>query len=121
MKYDLEQRTLRFSKKLIRFSKKVRITSINRPMLVQLVRAGTSVGANYREANGASSRKDFIYKIYICRKECQETQYWIELMAEVVDGGLKEDLDWLSNEVDELVKIFVVISKKTKNKNVCKL
>jgi len=59
MNYDLEKRTKKFSKEIIKFLKKIRINEINRSLISQLVRSATSVGANYCEANGASSKKDF--------------------------------------------------------------
>jgi four helix bundle protein len=73
--YDLEDRTMRFSKNLIAFLKACPKNSLTFSLIDQCLRAGTSFGANYREANGASSRKDFFNKIYICKKEAKETLY----------------------------------------------
>jgi len=69
MNYDLEDRTKKFSKEIIEFLIKIKKTRINDGMISQLTRSATSVGANYCEANGASSRKDFKNKIFICRNE----------------------------------------------------
>ena len=81
MKYDLEERTTVFSEKIIELCKKISKNTITIPIIDQLIRSGTSIGANYTEANGASSRKDFKNKIYICKKEAMETKYWLRLLA----------------------------------------
>jgi four helix bundle protein len=73
--FDLEERTARFGEALIRFLGSLPKSDINRPMIVQTVRAGTSVGANYMEANGAESTRDFRYRLAVCRKEAKETAY----------------------------------------------
>jgi len=69
------------------------------------VRAGTSVGANYCEANGASSKKDFRNKIYICKKEIQETKYWLRIIVQAVPE-VKEMARVLWQEAQELTLIF---------------
>lgn len=66
MKYDLEERVEKYGEAIIEFTQKIPVSSITKPLVEQLVRSGTSIGANYFEANGASSKKDFINKIYIC-------------------------------------------------------
>src|SRR3989338_7609464 len=83
--YDLEDRTTKFSENLIIFCKAVPKTNITLPLLDQLIRSGTSIGANYFEANGAASKKDFKNKIYICKKEGKETQYWLRLVAQSLE------------------------------------
>ena len=103
--YDLEQRTLAFSKQLIIFCKSLRRDSVSSPIIVQLVRAGTSIGANYREANGASSKKDFRNKISICRKEAQETYYWFDILVELFPQNTKE-IKELRKEAYEFSRIF---------------
>ena len=105
MEYDLEDRTKVFSKDVIKVMQKIIRNDINRSLITQLIRSSTSVGANYQEANGAMSRKDFKYKIYICRKEIKETEYWIELIA---NSGVKEkdSLRKLWKEAHELKLIF---------------
>lgn len=70
--YDLEERTARFGEVIISFSKKLPQTPLSLPLITQLIRAATSIGANYMEANGASSRKDFLNKKFICKKKTQE-------------------------------------------------
>jgi len=76
-KYDLEQRTARFGERIIEFAQKNPKNSVTLPPISQLVRAGTSIGANYCEADGAESKKDFKHKIGICKKEAKETKYWL--------------------------------------------
>ena len=114
MEYNLEERTKTFSKKIISFLMKIKKHRLNENLILQLVRSATSVGANYREANGASSKKDFKNKIFICRKEIQETKYWIELLVES-NFEEKEELKKLWKEAHELTLIFNKISTSLKN------
>ena len=115
MQYDLEERTKKFSKNVLKFLKQIKRDDLNKSMIYQLVKSSTSVGANYCEANGASSKKDFRNKIYICKKEIQETKYWIELFGEIVDEKQKEILKGLWKESHELTLIFNKISSSLKN------
>ena len=86
-----------------------------RVLAKQMLRSGTSVGANYREASRARSNPDFISKIEICAQEADETQYWIELLKE--GCGIEDPrLDKVWKESDELISIFVTMSKNAKNK-----
>ncbi|NTV41278.1 MAG: four helix bundle protein [Candidatus Moranbacteria bacterium] len=80
-KYDLEERTAIFGENIIGFCKSIKQDTITRPLVSQLIRSGTSIGANYCEANNASSKKDFRNKIFICKKEAQETKYWLRMIA----------------------------------------
>ncbi len=114
MEYDLEGRTRNFSKNIIRLIKTVSINELNRNIINQLLRSATSVGANYAEANGASSKKDFINKIFICKKEIQETKYWIELLAEV-EEKTKPQLRIIWKEAHELTLIFNKIASSTQH------
>ena len=75
-----EQRLINFSKDVLSFCKTITENTITKPIIAQLVRAATSIGANYSEANNASSKNDFRNKIFICKKESQETKYWLKLM-----------------------------------------
>ena len=113
MNYDLEERTKIFSKEIIRFLKKIKKDEINKSLISQLIRSATSVGANYCEANGASSKKDFRNKIFICRKEIQETKYWIKLIAES-NHDSRDSLRKLWQEAHELTLIFNKISSSLK-------
>ena len=81
----------------------------------QLLRSGTSLGANYREANRAQSRSDFIHKIALVEKEAAETQYWLELFDDVKIGG-SEDRQWLLQESNALLAIFTSIGKTSKSR-----
>lgn len=112
-KYDLEDRTIKFSIKIIELCKKIQKNSINNPIISQLVKASTSIGANYSEANGASSRKDFINKIYLCKKEAKETKYWLTIVSQA-EPLLKEELKSLWKEAQELTLIFSKIVLSTK-------
>jgi four helix bundle protein len=81
MKYDLEERVSKSGGMIIDFVKQVNKTDVTRPLLDQLISSGTSVGANYMEANDASSKKDFRNKIRICGKESRETKYWVRMIV----------------------------------------
>jgi four helix bundle protein len=111
--YDLEERTSKFSELIIDLAKKTPKTPVTIPIIDQLIRSGTSIGANYFEANGASSKKDFRNKIYICKKEARETQYWLRLLAHAC-SLVKDDCRVLWKEVGELIMIFGKILSNTK-------
>ena len=111
-KYDLEERTTKFSEEIIDFTKKLLQNSITKPIISQLIRAGTSVGANYCEADGAESRKDFQHKIGICKKEARETKHWLRMIVIAVPE-LKEEARKHWKEAHELNLIFNAIIKST--------
>jgi len=114
MKYDLEERTALFGEKIIEICKKVPKDAVTIPIINQLVRAGTSIGANYCEANGASSKKDFKNKIFICKKEAIETKYWLRMLAKSCEEYTQECRNlWKENQ--ELTLIFSKIAKSTNN------
>lgn len=113
MKYDLEDRTAKFAEKIIELCKKVPKNTITIPIIGQLVRSGTSIGANYMEANGASSRKDFKNKIFICKKEGRETKYWLRILAKA-DPNFAQECRELWKEAQELTLIFSKIAINTK-------
>ena len=115
MKYDLEERTAKFSEEIIKFAKKIPENSITRPLIPQLVKAGTSIAANYCEADDAESRKDFNHKIGICKKEARETKYWLRIVVVAVPI-LREEAKKLWIEAKELNLIFNAIIR-TSNKN----
>lgn len=113
--YDLEERTTVFSENLIDFYKKCPKNLITIPLIDQGIRSGTSIGANYCEANGASSKKDFKNKIFICKKEAKETMYWLRLIGYSLDEEkLKEECRKLYQEAKELTLIFSKIAINTK-------
>ena len=106
---DLEKRTKRFAIKIIQLSSSLPNTPEANVVRYQLTKSGTSVGANYREANRARSRADFKNKIKICESEASETQYWIEIVLEI--GWLtRERLKSDHEECSELLAIFTAIS-----------
>lgn len=112
MKYDLEERTARFSEKIIELCKDAPKNIVTNPVIEQLIRAGTSIGANYCETNGASSKKDFKNKIYICKKEAKETKYWIRMLVKSATE-LKEMCKPLWLEAQEFTLIFSKIAAKS--------
>lgn len=112
-KYDLEERTAKFGEDIIDLCKKAPKTVVTTPIIGQLVASGTSVGANYCEANGASSKRDFRSKIFICKKEAKETKYWLRMLAKAVEE-LKEECKRLWQEAQELTLIFSKIAVNTK-------
>ncbi len=107
-KYDLEERTAKFGEAVIKFSKTLPQDSISKPIINQLIRSATSIGANYQEANGASPRKDFQNKIFICKKEAQETRHWLRMLLFVLK--IKKRSYTLNKECHELVLIFQKIT-----------
>jgi len=116
MEYNLEERLTVFSEKLIDFYKKCPKILTTVSLIDQGLRSGTSVGANYHEANGAASKKDFKNKIFICKKEGKETMYWLRLMGRALDDEkLKEVCRELWKEAHELTLIFSKIAVNTKS------
>lgn len=114
-KYDLEERTTMFSENTIKLCQKCPRSPVIDPVINQLVRSATSIGANYAEANGAASKKDFKNKIQICKKESKETQYWLRVLADALDDdNFKVLLRPLWQEAKELTLIFAKISLNTK-------
>ena len=111
--YDLEKRTEKFSEDIVVFSRSITRDPINLPIIVQLVRSSTSVGANYCEANGASSKRDFTNKIYICKKEAKETKYWLKILEKAIPSRLKE-CEKLWQEAHELTLIFSKIASTSR-------
>lgn len=103
--YDLEERTAKFGENIIDFCRNIKQDSITSQILNQLVRSGTSIGANYMEANAASSKKDFRNKIFICRKESQETKHWLRMLARC-QPDKKDTVRKLWQESQELTLIF---------------
>jgi four helix bundle protein len=113
MKKELEVRTKRFALSVIRLSGKLARGKVSDVIGYQLVKSGTSIGANYREANRAESRDDFIHKIALCEKETAETEYWLELAleADLIESNSTEEV---LREVRELLAIFVASGKTAK-------
>ncbi|MEK7067774.1 MAG: four helix bundle protein, partial [Patescibacteria group bacterium] len=95
----------KFGEDIIAFAKIIKRDEITKPILNQLIRSGTSIGANYCEADGAESGKDFKHKIGICKKEAKETKYWLRIMAKAVPDRANECRK-LWKEAQELTLIF---------------
>src|ERR1700712_3392625 len=104
-KNDLHERTACFGEAVIRFAKRVPVGPVTKCLIDQMVRSGTSVGANYCEADDAESRKDFRHKISICRKESRETRYWLRMVV-AAQPELAEPARSLWQEAKELNLIF---------------
>ncbi|MFA6550969.1 MAG: four helix bundle protein [Patescibacteria group bacterium] len=111
--YDLEERTAKFGEAIIEFAKTIKRDEITKPILNQLIKSATSIGANYCEADGAESGKDFKHKIGICKKEAKETKYWLRIMAKAVPAKIDE-CRVLWKEAQELTLIFSSMVKKKK-------
>lgn len=112
-KYNLENRTASFAEQIIHLCKKVPKDVVSLPIISQLIRSGTSIGANYCEANGASSKKDFKNKIFICKKESIETKYWLNMLLKA-DKDFTADCSKLWQEAHELTLIFSKIASSSK-------
>jgi four helix bundle protein len=111
--YDLEERTLKYSKDIITFVNNCPRTIANNEIIRQLVRSSGSVGANYIEAQEALSKKDFSMRVKICRKEAKESKYWLNLI-EVKESTTEKKKQLLVDESTELLKIFTSIIEKVK-------
>jgi four helix bundle protein len=116
MNYPLEERTYDFGRNTLITLKQLPLSITNKPLITQVTRSCTSVGANYCEANGASSSKDFKNKIYICKKESQESRYWLRLLSELNPKNSPE-LEKHTQEAKELAMIFgkIISTLNTKN------
>src|SRR6266566_3364168 len=108
VKYDLEERTARFGEAIIRFAKKIPQNPVNNRLIDQLVGAGTSIGANYCEADDAVSKRDFRNKIGTCRKEAKETKFFLRMVA-TAEESLCAEARILWQEAKELHLIFCSI------------
>jgi four helix bundle protein len=112
-KYDLEDRTLIFAKNVALYTKKLEVTISNLEYSKQVVRSSGSVGANYREANEALSKKDFKMRIKISRKEAKESEYWLRLIVDTNDKVYHEEGLNLVDESSQLRKILSAILNKS--------
>lgn len=110
MKYDLEERTAVFGEEIIEFAKSLKRNPINNSLISQVIRSGTSIGANYMEADAANTKKDFKYRINLCRKESKETKHWLRMIARA-NPTFKNEARLLWKEAQELTLIFSAILK----------
>jgi four helix bundle protein len=106
--FDLEERTAKFGEAIIDFAKKVPVTPVTQRMISQIVGAGTSVGANYCEADNAGSKKEFRHRISICKRESRETKFWLRMIVRAVPE-LKDEGRPLWQEAKEPHLIFAAI------------
>jgi four helix bundle protein len=104
-KFDLEERTGLFGERVIAFAKRIPVNLVTTPLIGQFVRAATSVGANYCEANDSDSRKDFRFKIGLCRREAKEAKHWLRMVV-AAEPNLRDDARTLWQEAKELNLIF---------------
>ena len=111
--YDLEERTARFGETIILFAKRIPWSPVNNRLVDQLVGAGTSVGANYCEADDGVSRADFKHRIGTCRKEARETKFFLRMVA-VAEPSLKPEAREIWREAHALHRIFSRIWRNTK-------
>lgn len=111
-RYDLENRCFLFAKRIRAFLKNVPFSLSNREDSIQLIRSSGSVGANYLESNEGVSRKDFLYRVKVCRKEAKESTYWLNLIDIEGKIELEPEQKSLFHASIELQKIFLSIIKK---------
>lgn len=113
IKYDLEERTKRNAIAVIHLVRELKVTAVNKRIIEQVVASSGSIAANYCEANEAESKKDFIHKIAIAKKEIKETKLWLDLLVEA-NPELKKQIELLMKETNELLLIFSRIISTSK-------
>jgi len=114
-KYNLEERTAKFAEEIIDLVKIIKNNDVNKRIITQVVASGGSIGANYCEATEAESKKDFIHKISIAKKEIKETKHWLRLLARS-NPEFKDKIRLLWQEAQELLLIFSKTISTTKGK-----
>jgi four helix bundle protein len=107
---DLQERTAKFGESVILYARRLPVNPVTRCLIDQMVRAGTSVGANYCEADDAESRRDFRHKVSICLKEVKEVRHWLRMMAAAVPES-RTDAASLWREARELNLILATIRR----------
>lgn len=112
-KFDLEERTARFGESIVNLTSKIPRNEVTKPLITQRIKAATSVGANYCEADDAESKSDFRHKIGICKKEAREVKHFLRMMAQAVPS-ITSELRFHWQEAKELNLIFNAIYKKVK-------
>ena len=115
--YDLEERTFHFAKRVRKFVRTLPTTIANEEDSRQLIKASGSVGANYREANDALGKKDFLMRIKVSRKEAKESAYWLKLISETNLLENRAEGECLVQEASELVKILSSIAQRSSAKS----
>jgi four helix bundle protein len=112
LEYNLEERTARFGESVILFAKSLPLNEVTRTLVSQLVRSATSIGANYVEADDADSKKDFRFKIGLCRRESRETKHWLRMIV-AAERRTRDQAKTLWQEAQELNLIFSAIKRRT--------
>ena len=112
--YDLEERTALFGESIIDFAKTIPVNLVTTPLISQIVRSGTSVGANYAEADNSTSKRDFRYRVRICQREAKETKHWLRMIARA-EPQLRDAARPRWQEAKELVLIFSAILRRCKD------
>jgi four helix bundle protein len=106
-RYDLSERLIEFAIRIIELVERLPRTLAGKHIGGELLRCGTSPAPNHAEAQGAESRKDFVHKMSIALKELRETKVWLKITHRKMAKGIEKEIEWLLNESDELIKIFV--------------
>lgn len=109
--FDLEERMAKFGEEIIIFCRGLNVDHVSRPIVTQLVRSATSIGANYCEANNASSKKDFRNKVHIAKKETQETKHWLRMLGPCYSNQ-EAKINGFRQEAHELALILQSIVNK---------
>jgi four helix bundle protein len=112
--YDMEDRTLEFAKRIRKFVRNLQMDIPNREDGKQLIRSSGSIGANYIEANDGLSKKDFLFRIKLSRKEAKESRYWLNLIETFADERLGKERSELLQEANELMLILGAILRNSK-------
>jgi four helix bundle protein len=118
-KYDIYQRVFDFTVRVVKFSEKLPKTFISTEYTRQLIRSSGSIGANLEEADGALTKRDFINKVGISRRETRETRHWLKLIQatmEIQEDDLNVETDWLIGECSEILLILSSIIKNSSNR-----
>src|SRR4030067_3197056 len=113
---DIRERAFKFALRIIKLCKELPKNEINRVLINQVLRSGTSIGANLEEALGAHTKAEFTNSTNIAKKEARETNYWLRLMAESSSLKIKKRMENLLNEAEEIIKILTSSVKKLKSK-----
>lgn len=114
--FDLTERSACFGENVIQFCLAIRLNAVNSPLVSQLVRSATSIGANYSEADESATRKEFLYRISLCKREAKETKHWLRMLV-AAEPGRKPAARTLWKEADELTRIFAAIHRNAKDEN----
>ena len=111
--FDLAERTALFGESIIAFARDIQRDDVTGPVIRQLVRSATSIGANYVEADEAGSHNEFRYRVSVCCREARETQYWLRMLV-AANAIYKDSARSLWQEANELTRIFGAIHRKSK-------